>query len=62
MNHILDFESPILAQSKKNPNFEILKFSGGPTLGAPGPGPKNFLDPKPFLLSHICPNLNFDTP
>ena len=33
-----------------------------PNFADPWAGPKKILDPKPFLLGLICPNLNFDTP
>jgi len=52
---------PKIGPKSKIPNFEILHFSGGPTLPAPGPDPKKFLNPKTVLLYSICPNLTLDT-
>ena len=57
-----DFKAKILAQSKKNPDFETPEFSTGRTLRASGPGQKIFLGPKPFWVSSQYTNLDLHTP
>ena len=57
-----DFRAQILAQSKKNPDFETPEFSAGRTLRASGPGHKIVLGPKPFWVSSQCNNLDLHTP